>query len=155
MKFNTVYNKENHLVLTLSDQCGGAGPASLVYIDTGFVQIFGFKIQDFFQTFFHNNNFFFRLKVIKSVINRGMNKAFLYNALKQKYAQKNSRLFLSFFQTLSPFSRLFLRSWKLLGKFHDCFKTSRLCTNPIKTVFHDVYWASFSLWTPPQSLLLI
>ena len=24
MKFNTVYNKENHLVLTLSDQCGGA-----------------------------------------------------------------------------------------------------------------------------------
>ena len=60
MKFNTVYNKENHLVLTLSDQCGGAGPASLVYIDTGFVQIFGFKIQDFFQTFFHNNNFFFQ-----------------------------------------------------------------------------------------------
>ena len=60
MKFNTVYNKENHLVLTLSDQCGGAGPASLDYIDTGFVQIFGFKIQDFFQTFFHNNNFFFQ-----------------------------------------------------------------------------------------------
>ena len=24
MKFNAVYNKENHLVLTLSDQCGGA-----------------------------------------------------------------------------------------------------------------------------------
>ena len=60
MKFNTVYNKENHLWVTLSDQCGGAGPASLDYIDTGFVQIFGFKIQDFFQTFFHNNNFFFQ-----------------------------------------------------------------------------------------------
>ena len=30
----------------------GAGPASLVYIDTGFVQIFGFKIQDFFPGFF-------------------------------------------------------------------------------------------------------
>ena len=27
---------------------------------TGFVQIFGSKIQDFFQTFFQNNNFFFQ-----------------------------------------------------------------------------------------------
>ena len=36
----------------------------------------------------------------------------------------------------------------MLGKFHDCFKTSRLCTNPIKTVFHDVYWASFKPLDP-------
>ena len=28
-------------------------------VHTEFVQIFGSKIQDFFQTFFHNNNFFF------------------------------------------------------------------------------------------------
>ena len=60
MKFNAVYNKENYLVLTLSDQCSGAGLASLICIDTRFVQIFGFKIKDFFQTFFHNNNFFFQ-----------------------------------------------------------------------------------------------
>ena len=70
MKFNAVYNKGNHLVLTLSDQCDGAGPVSPVCIDTGFIQIFGFKIQDFFPNFFHNNNFFFRLKVIEKVINK-------------------------------------------------------------------------------------
>ena len=60
MKFNAVYNKENHLDIKWSR--GGAGPASLVCIDTGFIQIFGFNIQDFFQTFFHNNDFFFQIQ---------------------------------------------------------------------------------------------
>ena len=62
MKFNAVYNKGNHLVLTLSDQCDGAGPVSPVCIDTGFIQIFWFKIQDFLQTFFQNNNLFFQIE---------------------------------------------------------------------------------------------
>ena len=26
--------------------------------------------------------------------------------------------------------------------------------NPIETAFHDVHWTSFSIWTPPQSLLI-
>ena len=61
MKFTT-----KRTILTLSNQCGGAGPASLVCIDTGFIQIFGFNIQDFFQTFFHNNNYSFsKLEVIE------------------------------------------------------------------------------------------
>ena len=43
-------------------------------VHTEFVQIFGSKIQDFFQTFFHNNNFFSRLKVAKKVTNRDLKK---------------------------------------------------------------------------------
>ena len=99
---------------------------------------------------------FFRLKVIKSVINRGMNKAFLYDVLKQKNAQKNSRLFFIIFPDFISIFQTFFEVLKIARQISRLFlKTSRLCTNPIKTVFHDVYWASFSLWTPPQSLLLI
>ena len=48
-------------------------------------------------------------------------------------ALKNPNLknFLPFMQTSSPFSKLFYRSGKLLGKFQDFFfKNSKLCTNP-------------------------
>ena len=31
-----------------------------LYVYTGFIQIFGSKIQDLFQTFFQNNKFFFQ-----------------------------------------------------------------------------------------------
>ena len=44
--------------------------------------------------------------------------------------KKKNQNFLPFFQTLSPFSRLFSRSRKLLGKFQDFFKNSRLSKNP-------------------------
>ena len=44
--------------------------------------------------------------------------------------KKKNQNFLPFFQTLSPFSRLFSRSGKLLGKFQDFFKNSRLSKNP-------------------------
>ena len=52
---------------------------------TGFVQIVGSKIQDFFQILSPNDHSFPRLKVIKLVINRDLtkrrNKAFFNNAL--------------------------------------------------------------------------
>ena len=46
-------------------------PSSFILIP-GFVEIFRSKIQDIFQTFFQNNNFFSRLKVIKYIINRDL-----------------------------------------------------------------------------------
>ena len=39
---------------------------------TGFTQIFGSKIQDFFQNFFQTITSFSRLTVIKQVINRDL-----------------------------------------------------------------------------------
>ena len=63
-----------------------------------------FKI---FSRLFSTTMSFSSLKVIKYVSNRKRDKAFLYDALKQKYGQKFSRFFNHFFQTLSPFSRLF------------------------------------------------
>ena len=110
---------------------------------TGFVQIFGSKIQDLFQTFFQNNNFFFqiRLKVIKYLINTDLkkkkrDKAFLTMHSKMygqdwiRFDQKKIKLPLQTtcctyenkLKTFHHFSRLRLHSpdffqvWKIAGQ---------------------------------------
>ena len=57
---------------------------------TGFKQIFGSKIQDFFQTFYKTIIYFSRLKDIKWVIN---------GDLKKRWNKDFLRSILSFFQT--------------------------------------------------------
>ena len=47
---------------------------------TGFKQIFGSKIQDFFQTFYKTIIYFSRLKDIKWVINGDQEQRFFYEA---------------------------------------------------------------------------
>ena len=126
MKFNTVYNKENHLVLTLSDQCGGAGPASLVYIDTGFVQIFGFKIQDFFQTFFHNNNFFFQTQGYQICDQSRNEQSFsLWCAETKVRAKKLKTFFIIFPDFISIFQTFFevLKIARQISRLFQDFKT--------------------------------
>ena len=51
-----------------------------------------------------------------------MKKKFTYKALVD-VALKKTQDFLTFFQTLSPFSRLF-QVWKMAAKFQDFFKNS-------------------------------
>ena len=88
---------------------------------TGFKQIFGSKIQDFFQTFYKTIIYFSRLKDIKWVINGDLKKR-----RNKDFFMKHFIIFpdlISIFQTFS-------RSEKLLGKFQDFFKNLRLCTNP-------------------------
>ena len=57
-------------------------------------------------------------------------KNFTYKALFVALKKKNSRLFTIFPHFISIF-QTFSRSRKLLGKFHDFLKNSRLCTNPV------------------------
>ena len=45
--------------------------------------------------------------------------------------QKTSRLLTIFFPDFNSFFQTFSKSGKLLGKFQDFFKNSRLCTNPV------------------------
>ena len=71
----------------------------------GFVQIFGSKIQNFFQTFFQNKNFFFQTRGYQmGDLTKTKNK-FTYRAL--VVALKKTQDFLPFCQSLSLFSRLF------------------------------------------------
>ena len=46
---------------------------------------------------------------------------------------KKNQDFLRFFQDFTSIFQTFSRSGKLLGKFQDFFKNSRLCANPIKS----------------------
>ena len=94
-------------MLTLSDQCGGAGPASLVCIDTGLYSFLDSKFKTFSRLFSTTIISLSRFKVIKSVINRGMYKAFLYDVLKQKYRQKS---FFNIFPDFISIFQTFLRS---------------------------------------------
>ena len=52
-----------------------------------------------------------------------------YEALALALKKKNLTLFIIFPDILSTF-QTFSRSRKVLGKFQDFFKNSRLCTNP-------------------------
>ena len=122
MKFNTVYNKENHLVLTLSDQCGGAGPASLVYIDTGFVQIFGFKIQNFFQTFFHNNNFCFQTQGYQICDQLRNEQSFSLWCAETKVRAKKLKTFFIIFPDFISIFQTFFEVLKIAGQISWLFQ---------------------------------
>ena len=57
------------------------------------------------------------------------------------YGFQKTQDFLPFFQDFTSIFQTFPRSGKLLGKFQDFFKNSRLCTNPavfkLDTVIHN------------------
>ena len=86
-----------------------ATAAKTSLLKSGFVNWF---LDPKIKTFFQNNSFFFQTQVYQN--------RWPIEALKK---QKNAFLFISIYQT-------FTRSGKLLGKFQDFFKNSRLCGNP-------------------------
>ena len=118
----------------------------LVFFSVMYRVLTDYRIQN--SRLFPKQYFFFRLKVIKQVINRDLKntgtKLFSWVQVRLNKIQPKQKIFThkalvvaykknSFF----PFSRLYLyfqtfsRSGKLLGKFQDFFKNSRLCTNPV------------------------
>ena len=107
MKFNAVYNKENHLVLTLSDQRGGAQalPAQFALIQHSY-RFLDSKFNTFSRLFSTTIISFSRRKGIEQVINKGTMLFFMTHCSKNT-GEKTQDFFLSFFHTLFPFSRLF------------------------------------------------
>ena len=132
-------------------------------LKSGFVQIFGSETQDFFQTFFQNNTFFFQTRGYQNVINRNLKEAgtklfswcpanvqarlnkiwpieknCTHKAPSVAVKEKIKTIFPNFLSIFQTFSR----SGKLLGKFQDFFKNSRLYTNPVKCKTHwgDVFF---------------
>ena len=120
----------NHLVLTLSDQCGGAGPASLVYIDTGFVQIFGFKIQDFFQTFFHNNNFFFQTQGYQICDQSRNEQSFSLWCAETKVRAKKLKTFFIIFPDFISIFQTFFEVLKIARQISRLFQDFKILYEP-------------------------
>ena len=67
---------------------------------------------------------------------------------------KKTQDFLPFFQDFSSIFQTFSRSEKLLGKFQDFFKNSRLCTNPvyIDKFVKSLSWALLFLSRPCEAI---
>ena len=102
---------------------------------TGFVQIFGSKIQDLFWDFFQNNNFFFHTQNYqigdqwRPLKNEGK-KCIFHDALQTykwdwiRFGQHKKKIsLLTFKKTLSRLYQYFFQVWKVAGQI------SRLCMN--------------------------
>ena len=115
---------------------------------TPFIQVFEPKIQDFFQTFFQNNYFFFHTQGYQIGQNEKkkrehgcrLNKIWLkrkknhiWSALVVHVALKKIKPFCHFSRFNLHFPDFF-RSGELLGKFQDLLRNSMLCTNPVFSV---------------------
>ena len=120
----------------------------LVVTCTGFVHFFVNRIQDFFQTFSRPFFLFSRLKItvkffmareeiivliMKTTNKKRKKNSFSCLVLNLQWHlllfEKNSRLH-PIFQDFAFNFHTFSRSGKVVRKFPDFFKNSRLCTNP-------------------------
>ena len=97
------------------------------------------------QSFFHDALQTYKREWIRFDQHTHTQKHLICKALSVHVTLKKRKDFLPFFQDFNSISQTFSRSEKLLGKFQDFFKNSRLCTNPvyIDKFVKSLSWASF------------
>ena len=106
------------------------------------------KFKTFSRLYSKTKISFFRLKVIKYMINRDLKKRWCATSIRARLnktwtkrkkltykvlvvaLKKKTQDFLSFFPDFISIFQTFSRSGKLLGKFQDFFKNSRVYANP-------------------------